>query len=141
MQRAVESQVRRFPFLWASVVVGVCCPLLTAHAQETSEQVSDDVAPIEEIVVVVDRDGKRVDIDALRLEEAVLKIIQEFELEITKQEEELWRLKLRSAIKRNTSRIAWGYDAQNDAASVRYSRASYLPIDRVRPATVISIRF
>lgn len=96
---------------------------------------------MDEIVVVVDRHGKPIDIHALRLEEDVLKIIQEFELEITKQEEELWRLKLRSAIKRNTSRIAWGYDAQRDAASVRYSQASYLPIDRVRPATVISIRF
>ena len=96
---------------------------------------------MDEIVVVVDRDGRPVDIHALRLEEAVLKIIQEFELEVTKQEEELWRLKLRSAIKRKTSRIAWGYDAQRDAANVRYSRASYLHIDRVRPATVISVRF
>jgi hypothetical protein len=142
MKRAVENQVRRFPFLWASaIVVGACYPLLTTHAQETSGPVSDDAEPMDEIVVVVDRHGKPIDIHALRLEEDVLKIIQEFELEITKQEEELWRLKLRSAIKRNTSRIAWGYDAQRDAASVRYSQASYLPIDRVRPATVISIRF
>jgi hypothetical protein len=114
---------------------------MTAHAQETSDAVSDDAEPMDEIVVVVDRDGRPVDIHALRLEEAVLQIIQEFELEVTKQEEELWRLKLRSAIKRNTSRIAWGYDAQRDAASVRYSRASYLQIDRVRPATVITVRF
>jgi hypothetical protein len=71
----------------------------------------------------------------------VLKIIQKFELDITKQEEELWRLKLRSAIKRNTSRIAWGYDAQWEAARFRYTQANYLPIDRVRPAAVISIRF
>lgn len=142
MKRAVECQVRRFPFLWASaVVVGACCPLLTAHPQETSDRESDDAETIEEIIVVVDRDGRPVDIYALRLEEAVLEIIQKFELEQTKQEEELWRLKLRSAIGRNTSRITWGYDAQRDAASVRYSRASYLPIDRVRPATVISVRF
>lgn len=139
MKRAIGSQVRRF--LWSGAAVAACCPLVMAHAQEASEQASDDAEPIDEIIVVVDRDGRPVDIDALRLEEIRLKIIQEFELEQSKQEEEFWRLKLRSAIKRNTSRIAWGYDAQRDAASVRYSRASYLPIDRVRPATVVSFRF
>jgi len=90
---------------------------------------------------VVNRAGKPVDIDALRLEEIRLKIIREFELEQTKQEEELWRLKLRSAMKRSTSRIAWGYDAQAEAAGLRYSHANYLPIDRVRPTTLVSIRF
>jgi len=140
MKRAVGNQVRRF--LWVgTVVIGACCPLLTAHAQEAAEQVPANVEPIEEIIVVVNRAGKPVDIDALRLEEIRLKIIREFELEQTKQEEELWRQKLRSAMKRSTSRIAWGYDAQWEAARVRYSQANYLPIDRARPATVISIRF
>ena len=138
MKRAVGSQVRRF--LWA-VAVGACCPLLTAHAQETSEQIADDAESIEEIIVVVDRDGKPVDIHALRLEEIRLKIIREFELEVVHQEEELWRQKLRSALQRRTSRIAWGYDAQWEAANVLHTPASYLPIDRVRPATVISVRF
>lgn len=92
-------------------------------------------------MVIVDRDGNPVDIDALRFEESVLKIIREFALEQHKQEEESWRLKLRSAMKRHSSRIAWGYDAQTEAARFRYSEANYLPIDRVTPATVVSIRF
>jgi len=140
MKRAVGSQVRRF--LWAgTVAIGACCPLLTAHAQETAEQAPANAESIEEIIVVVNRAGKPVDSDALRLEEIRLKIIREFNLEQTKQEEEWWRLKLRSSMKRSTSRIAWGYDAQKEAARFRYSQANYLPIDRVRPATFISVRF
>lgn len=138
MNRAIGIQVRTFLY---TVVLGLCCPPVNAHAQGTLEQVSDGAEPIEEIVVVVDRDGKPIDVDALRLEEAKLRIIQDFELEHTKLEQELWRLKLRSAINRNTSRIAWGYDAQSEAAKVWHSRGSELSIDRVKPATVISIRF
>lgn len=140
MKQAAGSRVRRF--LWAgAAAVGACCPLLSAHAQETAEQHADDAESIEEIVVVVDRAGTLIDIDALRLEEIRLKIIREFQLEQSQQEEELWRLKLRSAMKRSTSRIAWGYDAQAEAAGLRYSHASHLPIDRVSPATLVSIRF
>ena len=140
MKQAAGSRVRRF--LWAgAAAVGVCCPLWSTHAQETAEQQSEDAESIEEIVVVVDRAGKPLDIDALRLEEIKLEVIREMQLERTKQEEEYWRLKLRSAMKRSTSRIAWGYDAQTEAASLRYSHASFLPIDRVGPATLVSIRF
>ncbi len=140
MKQAAVSRVRRF--LWAgAAAVGACCPLLGAHAQETAEQHADDAESIEEIVVVVDRAGTPIDIDALHLEEIRLKIIREFLLEQTEQEEELWRLKLRSAMKRSKSRIAWGYDAQQEAASLRYSQANFLPIDRVSPATLLSIRF
>lgn len=138
MKLAARTQVRRF--FWA-VAIGVCCPPLTAYAQETSAQAGGDTESIDEIVVVVDRDGKPVDINALRLEEARLKVIQEFELEQHKQEEELWRQRLRSVMKQKTSRVAWGYDAQAEAAVFRYSQANYLPIDRVTPATLVSIRF
>jgi hypothetical protein len=132
LNRAVRSQVRKFASVSAAVFL--CCPFLNAHAQESADT-------IDEIVIVVDRTGKPVDIDALRLEEIRLETIRTFKLEVHKQEEELWRLKLRSGIKFNTSRIAWGYDAQKEAARFRYSQANYLPIDRVRPATVLSIRF
>ena len=140
MKQAAGGRVRRF--LWAgAAAIGVCCPLFSAHAQEAAEQQVDDAESIEEIVVVVDRAGKPIDIEALHQEEIKLKIIREFLLEQTEQEEELWRLKLRSAMKRSKSRIAWGYDAQQEAAELRYSQADYLPIDRVSPATVVSIRF
>jgi hypothetical protein len=140
MERAIGSQVRRFLSVGA-VAAGACCQFLMAQAQESAEQVPAIEETIEEIIVVVNRAGKPVDSVALRLEEIRLKIIREFELEQTVMDEELWRLKLRSALKRNASQIARGYDAQRDAARVRYSQANHLPIDRVRPATVISIRF
>lgn len=114
---------------------------MAAEAQNTPPAAADDAQSIDEIVVTVDRLGKRVDIDALRLREARLKVIREFEFEQYKQEEELWRLRLRSIKMRETSRIAWGYDAQADAARFRYTQADFLPIDRVRAATFVSIRF
>ena len=138
MNRTTEYPVRHF--LWAAAVC-TSCPLFTAHAQETSEQQSDDAKPLEEIIVTVNRYGKPLDINAIRLDEARLEVIRTFEFHQTKEEEEVWRLKLRSATKRNTSRIAWGYDAQAEAARLPMSLANYLPIDRVRPATVVSFRF
>ena len=133
-KEAYAIQARQFLL---AVAISVCGLLLSAQAQEISEQ--DDA--IDEIVVVVDRDGKSIDVDTLRLEEARLKVIREFRIERHKQEEELWRLKLHSVMPRDTSRIVWGYDAQDEAARFRYSQAHYLPIDRVAPATLVSIRF
>lgn len=138
MKPAARAQVRR---CFRAVAIGTCCPFLAAHAQEASDQVTDNTKSIDEIVVVVDRDGKTVNMDMRRLEEARLKVIREFELEQHKQEEEMWRLRLRSTMKRKTSRIAFGYDAQKEAARFRYTQASYLPIDRVQPASIVSIRF
>jgi hypothetical protein len=131
LKPAVGKQVRQF--LRASALIAGC-PFLTAHAQEDSES-------IDEIVITVDRQGRPVDVDAIRLEEIRLETIKGLKLEEHKQEEELWRQKLRSEIRRSASRIAWGYDAQTEAARFRYSQANYLPIDRVRPATVFSVRF
>ena len=138
METAFRSQLRRI--VWA---VTACGLFLTAHAQEIAETESETASSrsMDEIVVVVDRDGRTVNVNLRRLEEARLKVIREFRIEQHKQEEELWRMRLRSTLQRNTSRIAWGYDAQTEAARFRYSQASYLPLDRVRPATVISVRF
>lgn len=124
-----------------AAAIGACCPLLAVQAQETPQQPPDESAPMEEIIVVVDRDGRSIDIDALRFQENVLKIIREFKLEQHEQEEEEWRLRLRSAMNRKSSQFAWGYDAQAEAARFRYTQANYLPVDRVRPATIVSIRF
>lgn len=133
MKRAVRSQLSQF-LRASTVAVVACCPFLTAHAQNGSES-------IDEIVIVVNRAGKPVDIDALRLDEIRLKVIRDFKLEQADQEKEFWRQKFRSALQRSTSRIAWGYDARSEAASVPYMQANNLPIDRVRPATIISVRF
>jgi len=127
--------------LLRAIAVSACCPLVAAHAQDTAGTGAENAETIDEIVVTVDRIGKPVDIDAMRLREAMLKVVREFEFEQYKQEEESWRLQLRSAMKRSTSRFAWGYDAQTEAARFRYTQANYLPIDRVTPATLVSIRF
>lgn len=138
MRRVAAARVS--PALRAAAL-GLLCTHVGAHAQESTDRPAGEPRSIDEIVVVVDRYGKPVDLDALRLEEAMLKVIREFKMEQHKQQEELWRLKLRSALQRDTSRIAWGYDAQTEAARFRYAQANYLPIDRVVPATVVSIRF
>ncbi len=140
MKQAAGIQLR--PFLWAgAVALGACYPLSGLHAQESDEQQTVEAESIEEIVIVVDRSGRSIDVDALRLEQIRRDIIEQFGLEQTKQEEELWRLRLRSTIQRSMSRISWGYDARRDAAAPRYLQASSLPMDGVRPATVISISF
>ena len=138
MKSVSRSQLRRI--IWA---VAACGPLLTVHAQETTGTENDTElsSSMDEIVVVVDRDGKTINVNLRRLEEARLKVIRDFRVEQHKQEEELWRMRLRSTLQRKTSRIAFGYDAQSEAARFRYSRANYLPIDRVRPATIVSVRF
>ena len=138
MKRAATAQVRHFLL---AVVVGIASPLVSAQAQESAEAESDNDRSIDEIVVVVDRDGNRVNVNMRRLEEARLKVIREFRIDQHTEEEELWRMRLRSTLQRKTSRIAWGYDAQAEAARFRYSQANYLPIDRVKPATVFSVRF
>ena len=137
-RQAIPSRV--LPLLRA-VALGACCPLAAAHAQDDSDVGVRDAETIDEIVVSVDRAGKPVDVDAIRLREAMLKVVREFEFEQYKQEEESWRLRLRSSMNHKTSRLVWGYDAQTEAARFRYNQANYLPIDRVGPATLISFRF
>lgn len=138
MNCAARYRARRF--LWAATVATVC-PVSAAHAQEAPEQRSNVPEAVEEIIVSVDRQGRPVDFNALRLEEARLETIRTFEVHQIKVQEEQWRLKLRSIAQRKNSRITWGYDAQTEAARVAISQAIYLPINRVRPATVVSFRF
>lgn len=140
MNKRAVTRIRRCLIRSVSAA-GACSLLAPAIAQEAPVEGFDDAKPLEEIVVTVGRDGNRVDIDALLRDEARLKIIRAYLLEQHKQEEERWRLRLRSSMQRNTSRIAWGYDAQTEAARFRYSQADFLPIDRVQPATFFSIRF
>ena len=128
--------------MWCvALVAGACFLPLQSNAQEKSAPLPSDAKSIDEILVIVNRSGKIIDVDAIRLEEIKMKVLREFNLEQTKQEQELSRLKLRGSKVRNTSRVAWGYDAQKEAARLQYSQAKYLPIDRVRPATILSVRF
>ena len=140
MKRAVASQVRQF-LRAGTLAIIACGPLFSAHAQEEASQVTNDAKSIDEIVIVVNRAGRPVDIDARRLEEILQNILREFELEQVDQEKEFWRQKFRASLKRSSSRVAFGYDARWEAARVPYMQANILPIDRVKPATIISVRF
>ena len=115
--------------------------LLCTPAFAQSDEAASDSETIEEIVVVVNPRGERVDLNWLRLEEIRKQVIRDFAVEQTKQEQEYWRMKLRSSLDSKSSRISWGYDAQRDAAKDRNLQASQLPIDRVKPATLISVSF
>ena len=67
-------------------------------------------------------------------------VIKDFDMAQAESEQELWRQGLQTSVSAPGSRIAWGYDAQSEAA-MRRSTINDLPIDRVQPATVISVRF
>ena len=79
-------------------MVIVCCPVLALQAQETGDPQPDGTETIDEIVVVVNPRGESVNIDLRRLEEIRQKVIRDFVLEQTKQEQEYWRLKLQSNV-------------------------------------------
>ena len=112
-----------------------------ALAQEANDTASgEEEETMEEIVVVVNRSGDPVDIDALRLEQLREQVIRDFNLAQAEQEKEAWRQDLQSSVSSPDSRIAWGYDAKSEAA-MRRSTINDLPMDRVQPSTVISVRF
>ena len=113
-------------------------PVLAQDEEETTAGEEEEV--MEEIVVTVDRSGDPIDVDALYLERLREQVIRDFDLAQAEQEEELWRQGLQTSVSAPGSRIAWGYDAQSEAA-MRRSSINDLPVDRVQPATVISIRF
>ena len=136
---------RRHTFycLAATLVAGLSLAGLSFAQEEEAEPdeaTEQEEEVMEEIVVVVDRSGDPIDVDALRLEQLREQVIKDFNLAQEEQEAEAWRQGLQSSVSRPDSRIAWGYDAQAEAA-MRRSTINDLPMDRVQPATVISVRF
>ena len=141
MNAGSASSAKPGPALWVLAITVMSCAMQTVQAQQATPPVTETNKPIEEVVVIVGRDGKSVDLDALLLDEVRMEAIRAYLLEQHVQELESWRLRLRTSLQRKTSRIAWGYDAQAEAARFRFSQANFLPIDRVQPATFVSIRF
>jgi Flp pilus assembly protein CpaB len=133
----------RFLSLAAALLAGLSLAglsLAQEEAAEAAEATEQEEEVMEEIVVVVDRSGDPIDVDALRLEQLREQVIKDFTLAQEEQEKEAWRQGLQTTVSRPDSRIAWGYDAQAEAA-MRRSTINDLPMDRVQPATVISVRF
>lgn len=128
---------RKIGLFGAAIAALALGPVL---AQDEEDSAADEEEVMEEIVVTVDRSGDPVDVDALYLEQLRDQVIKDFDMAQAEQEKELWRQGLQTSVSEPGSRIAWGYDAQSEAA-MRRSTINDLPIDRVQPATVISIRF
>jgi hypothetical protein len=114
--------------------------LAIAQEEDADEDAADEEDVMEEIVVVVDRSGDPVDVDALYLEQMRDQVIKDFNIAQQEQEKEAWRQGLQTSVSNPNSRISWGYDAQSEAA-IRRSAMNDLPMDRVQPATVISVSF
>ena len=128
---------RRHSWIVAAALAAACLPAGAPEEAGTDE----DEQPIDEIVVVVNKRGDRVDVDALYLEQLRDRIVRDYEFAQAEQEEEIWRQSLPTSVSEPDSRISWGYDARSEAAMRRTSMINDLPMDRVKPATVISVSF
>lgn len=135
------KQIRKFGALTATATaLASLLVWTTVTGQEDVATDNGNEEVMEEIVVVVNKAGDPVDVDALYLDQLRTRVIKDFETLQAEQEEEVWRQGLQTSFKPPESRISWGYDAKEEAA-MRRSSINDLPIDRVRPATVISVNF
>ena len=132
------KRIRKFGTVTAALVA--LASLLVWTTLRAQEEDADDEEVMEEIVVVVNRAGDPVDVDALYLDQLRTRVIKDFETLQAEQEEEVWRQGLQTSFKPPESRISWGYDAKEEAA-MRRSSINDLPMDRVKPATIISVSF
>ncbi len=110
-----------------------------ARAQQDTEADSDEQEPIEEIVVIGNKSGDPIDVEASYEEQLRARIIADYLRQQTEEDEERWRKSLPTSVEQG--RIRWGYDAQAEARVRRDMALTDLPTDTVKPATIISIRF
>lgn len=109
-------------------------------AQQVADDGAKEVRPIDEIVVVGNKDGDPIDLDAHYEAQLRQRITQEYLRLQALEEEERWRNTLPEAVE-GPARIKWGYDAQAESRMRRDTALTDLPIDNVKPATIISISF
>ncbi len=116
----------------------------SAGAQQVDEQVdeqpADDGQAIDEIVVIGNKDGDPIDLEAHYEAQLRERITAEYMRLQALEEEEQWRETLPEAVE-GPGRIKWGYDAQAESRMRRDTALTDLPMDNVKPATVISISF
>ena len=124
-------------------ITSLCAALVLASP--TGAQLRDDLPadaqePIDEIVVIGNKDGDPIDLDARYAEQLRKRITAEYLRLQALEEEEEWRETLPEAIE-GPARIKWGYDAQAESRMRRDTALTDLPMDNVKPATVISVSF
>lgn len=109
-------------------------------AQQGAEETDDESRPIDEIVVIGNKTGDPIDLDAHYEAQLRRRITEEYMRLQTLEEEEQWRTTLPEAVE-GPARIKWGYDAQAESRMRRDMALTDLPMDNVKPATVISVSF
>lgn len=111
-----------------------------ARAQQDTEATTEEQESMEEIVVVGNKSGDPVDLEASYEEQLRARIVADYLRQQTLEDEEQWRKSLPTSVE-GPGRIRWGYDAQAESRVRREMALTDLPTDTVKPATVISVRF
>jgi len=111
-----------------------------AWAQQDTDESTEEQDAMEEIVVVGNKSGDPVDLEAKYEEQLRARIVADYFRQQTLEEEEQWRKSLPTSVE-GPGRIRWGYDAQAESRVRREMALTDLPTDTVKPATVISVRF
>lgn len=112
-----------------------------APAQVDDEADTEAPVPIDEIVVVGNKDGDPVDVEPSYEEQLRARIVRDYLRQQALEDEERWRKSLPTAVEAGDGRIRWGYDARAESRVRRELALTDLTPDTTRPATVISIRF
>ncbi len=110
-----------------------------ARAQVDTEASAEEQDPMEEIVVIGNKSGDPIDLEARYEEQLRARIVADYLRQQTEEDEERWRKTLPTSVEQG--RIRWGYDAQAESRVRREMALTDLPTDTVKPATVFSIQF
>lgn len=110
-----------------------------ARAQVDTETSDEEQDPMEEIVVIGNKSGDPIDLEARYEEQLRARIVADYLRQQAEEDEERWRKSLPTSVEQG--RIRWGYDAQAEARVRRDMALTDLPTDTVKPATIFSIEF
>ena len=110
-----------------------------ARAQVDTETSDEEQEAMEEIVVIGNKSGDPIDLEAQYEEQLRARIVADYLRQQTEEDEERWRKSLPTAVEQG--RIRWGYDAQAESRIRRDMALTDLPTDTVKPATIFSVQF
>lgn len=107
---------------------------------EQVEQVADTTdEAIEEVVVYAYKPGDEIDMDARYAELFRTRAAAELDRLDDLDEEYQWRVEMSD--EESSSRIKWGYNAEDDLSTRRDTSLTDLPMDTVKPATLFRAEF
>jgi hypothetical protein len=116
--------------------------IVAAQSVDDEDESTPDEEVVDEIVVVVDRDGDPVfDVDMRQEEILREKVFNEYFRLQALEEEAAWRRADPDLEIKDSSRIKWGYNPQAEARMRRDTELTDLPIDTTKPATVFRVEF